>query len=101
MRNCAARSATRRLRGIRSGWSICGAIRIERNTTMTYDYIKDTYGVSPEPGKVVYHTVTKQWGVIKRESKSASHYVQVTFEGCKHASPCHPTELQYDLPDPT
>src|ERR1700693_831824 len=73
--------------------------RIEK-AIMTYDYIKRTYGVSPEPGKVVYHTVTKQWGIIKRESKSASHYVQVTFEGCKHASPCHPTELQYDLPQP-
>lgn len=67
---------------------------------MTYEYIKSTYGVSPEPGKVVYHTVTKQWGVIKRESKSASHYVQVTFEGNKHAVPCHPTELMYDLPQP-
>ena len=65
---------------------------------MAYEYIKRTYGVSPEPGKVAYHTVTKQWGVIKREKPSHGHYVQVQFEGEKHASPCHPTELQYDLP---
>lgn len=71
---------------------------VEGGVSMSYDYIKRTYGVSPEPGNVVYHTVTKQWGVIKRESKSASHYVQVAFEGQKHSSPCHPTELQYDLP---
>lgn len=67
---------------------------------MSYDYIKQNYGVNPKPGNVVYHTVTKQWGVIKRESKSASHYVQVAFEGSKFAVPCHPTELQYDLPQP-
>ena len=62
---------------------------------MAYEYIKQTYGVSPEVGRVVYHTVTKAYGVIKRESKSASHYVQVQFEGDNHALPCHPTELQY------
>ena len=67
---------------------------------MAYDYIKRNYGVSPEPGMVVYHAVTKRYGVIKRENRSASHYVQVTFEGDRHALPCHPTELHYDLPQP-
>ncbi len=67
---------------------------------MSYEYIKSTYGVSPEPGRVGYHTVTKQWGVIKPMSKSAQHYVQVRFEGIKHNLPCHPSELQYDLPQP-
>lgn len=67
---------------------------------MSYEYIKQTYGVSPEPGKVVYHTVTKEWGVVKRENRSASHYVQVTFEGARHPVPCHPTELLYDIGRP-
>lgn len=67
---------------------------------MPYDYIKQTYGVSPEPGKIVYHTVTKEWGVITREDRSASHYAQVKFEGARHASPCHPTDLQYDVGRP-
>lgn len=62
---------------------------------MSYDYIKRNYGFSPEVGRVVYHTVTKGYGVITRENKSAGHYVQVKFEGSKHSDPCHPSELQY------
>jgi len=64
---------------------------------MTYDYVRRTYNVDPQVGHWVTHTITKKTGVIVREDKSAGHYVQVRFEGQKHAVPCHPTELQYSL----
>lgn len=62
---------------------------------MTYEYVKRTYGVSPEAGGIVRHTVLNRLGTICRENKSASHYVQVRFDGQRHKSPCHPTELEY------
>lgn len=53
------------------------------------------YNVEPEIGARVRHTVTNEFGVICRENKSSGHYVQVRFDGQKHRSPCHPTELEY------
>lgn len=64
---------------------------------MTYDYVKRTYGVDPEPGQAVTHTVTGKGGVIARENKGQSHYVQVRFDGQRHTLPCHPTELEYGV----
>lgn len=62
---------------------------------MTYDYVKCTYQVNPQVGRRVHHQVTKKDGTIARENKSMSHYVMVKFDGQKHSSPCHPTELDY------
>jgi hypothetical protein len=63
---------------------------------MAYDYIKRTYTFQPQTGRRVTHTVTKRSGLIAREDRSASHYVQVRFDGDNHALPCHPMELEYD-----
>lgn len=61
-----------------------------------YDYVRRTYGVDPQVGKRVLHTVIHKRGSIVRESKSQAHYVMVKFDGNNFASPCHPTELKYD-----
>lgn len=61
---------------------------------MTYDYIKRTYGVTPEPGARVRHTVTNREGSIIRP-QGDPQYVRVRFDGQKHALPCHPDELDY------
>jgi hypothetical protein len=63
---------------------------------MAYDYIKRTYTFQPQVGRRVRHTVTGDSGVIAREDRSASHYVQVKFDGRKFAAPCHPMELTYE-----
>ena len=65
---------------------------------MAYDYIKSIYQVTPLIGQRVRHHVTKKEGTISRENRSASHYVQVRFDGDKHALPCHPTEMDYLTP---
>lgn len=62
---------------------------------MAYDYVRRSYDVNPVVGQRVTHTVTKESGLVAREDKSQGHYVQVRFDGRKHASPCHPTELVY------
>jgi hypothetical protein len=62
---------------------------------MTYDYIKKTYGVEPKVGDRVQHTVTKRFGKITREKRSATHYVNVMFDGLGLSQLCHPTELDY------
>lgn len=63
---------------------------------MAYDYVRKTYSVDPVIGRRVMHVVTHKSGVIAREDKSQGHYVQVRFDGKRHALPCHPTELVYD-----
>lgn len=68
---------------------------------MSYDYIKRAYATSPEVGARVRHTETNRNGVITRENRSQSHYVQVRFDGDKHSLPCHPTALDYSPPDNT
>lgn len=62
---------------------------------MAYEYIKRTYPVTPKVGERVKHHATKKEGTISREDRSASHYVQVLFDGEAHPLPCHPTEMDY------
>lgn len=62
---------------------------------MSYDYVKRAYGVNPVVGMRVRHNEIDKWGTIAREGRSAQHYVMVRFDGQKHASPCHPTSLDY------
>ncbi len=61
---------------------------------MAYEWIKNTYSFQPEIGRRVKHTVTQGEGVIAKPS-SETNYVQVKFDGKKHAMPCHPGELTY------
>lgn len=61
-----------------------------------FDYVRRTYGVNPHDGQRVRHQVTGKFGTVKR-ARSALHYVHVQFDGQKHKTPCHPTELDYDL----
>ncbi|CAN7303637.1 hypothetical protein LJR164_001584 [Phenylobacterium sp. LjRoot164] len=70
---------------------------------MSYDYVRRMYGVDPIVGHRVRHTEMKgprSFGVIARESPSQGHHVMVRFDGQKHASPCHPTALDYSPGDP-
>jgi hypothetical protein len=62
---------------------------------MAYEYIKRTYSFQPEVGRRVRHLYTTNAGVITRENRSASHYVQVRFDGKTFSLPCHPDELEY------
>jgi len=61
---------------------------------MSYDYIRNYYGVEITVNHIVRHTVTGRMGTIMPEKASAGHYVQVLFQGDKHMLPCHPTELE-------
>lgn len=63
-----------------------------------YNYVRNQYAVNPALGAWVFHTETKNWGVITRENKSCSHYVMVRFQGRRHSDPCHPTALNYSSP---
>lgn len=58
-----------------------------------YDYVRRTYGVDPIPGQRARFTDGRE-GVIARR-QSYDNYVYVTFDGGKHAVPCHPTDLTY------
>ena len=62
---------------------------------MGYDYIKRTYTFRPQVGRRVRHSETKREGVIAREDRGASHYIQVMFDDDSHALPCHPMTLEY------
>lgn len=62
---------------------------------MSYEYIKRTYPVTPKVGMRVRHNETNRMGWITREDRSASHYVQVHFDGDPRPLPCHPTSLDY------
>ena len=63
-----------------------------------YAYIQRTYGVRPIPGDGVRHQITHREGVIVRP-RGDPHYVQVRFNGQRHSTPCHPTELDYPPDD--
>jgi hypothetical protein len=58
---------------------------------MSYEYIKRTYGLTFTPGDRVRHTVAGNIGTVKR---GESHYVNVTFDGQRFSTPCHPQELK-------
>jgi hypothetical protein len=60
----------------------------------SYDYIRRMYGVDPQVGRRVRHTVTNRFGYVGK-ARSPEHYVHVTFDGSKYSAPCHPTELDY------
>lgn len=62
---------------------------------MAYEYVKRTYNVTPVVGERVFHAIIDRAGTISREDRSQGHYVQVKFDGRKHPTPCHPTELEY------
>lgn len=62
-----------------------------------YEYVRRAYRVAPEVGARVRHNETGRAGTIAREDRSQSHYVQVRFDGDRHAKPCHPTALDYVL----
>jgi hypothetical protein len=62
---------------------------------MAYEYVTRVYGVSPVVGQRVQHKETKRFGVVVREDRSRSHYVQVRFDGQNFALSCHPTALDY------
>lgn len=64
---------------------------------MSYDYIKRTYSATPKVGARVRHNETNRRGFISREDRSASHYVQVHFDGDSHPLPCHPLALEYNV----
>lgn len=66
---------------------------------MAYEYIKRTYTFQPKVGRRVRHTITGEYGEIRREDRSASHYVQVQFDTRKFPLPCHPGELEYNERD--
>jgi len=61
---------------------------------MPYDYIQQAYGLSFNPRMRVKHTVTKQYGEVRRQGNTSANYVSVRFDGEKHNVPCHPQELK-------
>jgi hypothetical protein len=61
-----------------------------------YDYVRRSYGVDPVVGDRVRHIEIDREGTIARENPSQAHYVMVRLDGQKHASPCHPTALDYN-----
>lgn len=60
-----------------------------------YEYVRRQYGVAPVVGERVRHTEINKQGTIAKPSETHGHYVQVRFDGQKHASNCHPTSLEY------
>lgn len=60
---------------------------------MGYEYIAKTYGATFNIGDRVYHNEVKCAGTVMRVNKSCEHYVQVRFDGDRHASSCHPMAL--------
>lgn len=62
---------------------------------MAYEYIKQAYRVDAKVGQRVRHNETMRLGWIAREDRSASHYVQVHFDGDGFALPCHPLALDF------
>lgn len=59
-----------------------------------YGYIHRAYGLNFFIGQRVRHTEIDKLGTVARCKESASHYVQVTFDGRKHSDPCHPQALE-------
>ncbi|QCL81164.1 hypothetical protein CFBP5877_18655 [Agrobacterium tumefaciens] len=62
---------------------------------MSYDYIRNYYGIEITVNRLVRHTVTARYGTIKPEGREHRHYVKVHFHGDKHYSNCHPAELEF------
>lgn len=64
---------------------------------MSYEYIRNYYGIEVPVGEWVQHTVTGRFGYIRPQGESHHHYVKVLFQGDSHVSNCHPEELDYDV----
>lgn len=64
---------------------------------MAYEYVKQYYGVHPEPGMRVTSEDGKHVGVIVGK-RCYDNYVHVRIDGQKHASPFHPLDLIYPEP---
>jgi hypothetical protein len=62
---------------------------------MSYEYVKQYYGVNCEPGKRVTSTDGKKSGTIARK-RCYDQYVYVKFDGTKFDVPCHPMDLVYE-----
>lgn len=65
-----------------------------RPSAAAYAYIQKTYGLTFKVGQRVRHTVNGGSGMVTREDRSQSHYVQVRFDDRKFSVPCHPQELE-------
>lgn len=59
-----------------------------------YGYIHRAYGLSFFVGQRVRHTEIDKRGTVAKCKESSGHYVQVVFDGRKHADPCHPRALE-------
>ncbi|SCM75412.1 conserved hypothetical protein [uncultured Pleomorphomonas sp.] len=66
---------------------------------MSYDYIRQAYGVVFEIGDRVQHASTLKVGTVVREGKTNKHYVRVRFAPNRR-SYCHPLELKKLTPRP-
>lgn len=64
---------------------------------MSYDYIRRAYGIEVPINRIVQHTVTGRFGIVRPVGPSHQHYVKVLFEGDRHVSNCHPEELDYNV----
>jgi hypothetical protein len=62
--------------------------------TMSYEYVKQYYGVNPEVGMRVKSQDGKKAGVIVGKP-SYDHYVHVRLDGQEHDVPFHPLDLIY------
>lgn len=62
-----------------------------------YAYVKQYYGVHPEPGMRVTSEDGKHSGVIIRP-RGNEHYVHVRIDGRKHSNVFHPLDLIYQKP---
>jgi hypothetical protein len=67
----------------------------QRAGRQSYDYVRRYYRVAPTVGHRARHTVIGKFGIICREHPSHGHRVMVRFDGERHRSYCHPTELEY------
>ncbi len=63
---------------------------------MSYEYIRNYYGIDVPVGAFVQHTVTGRFGTVRPEGDSHLHYVKVQFEGDSYVANCHPEELDYE-----
>jgi len=61
---------------------------------MAYEYVKQVYGVSPEPGMRV--KMGDKLGTVARK-KAYDHYVHVKFDDRTFDVPVHPMELEYGV----
>jgi chromatin remodeling complex protein RSC6 len=61
---------------------------------MAYEYVKEHYGVNPEPGMRV--KMDEKLGTVVAK-KAYDHYVHVRFDDRKFDVPVHPMDLVYGV----